>query len=349
MKHPGYHAARHSAKLENVAAVYKTATSLVARLPPPWERSKRGRPPKLSSREYLAVCIIYVCLDLTYREVEGFAPAFLDGTIDHSTVGKAFKRLKPGYVKLVLGLLRKRLKGHAEFDFYFVDSTGISTPRLKTRVKALKKVRGHEFYKLHVLVGYSSEASALVVLAARVTKPNVTDGSQLAYLLRGLEGGGKRLLGDSAYDWKRNIELALKRGFKPLFKPRDVGYHGVFRKMVLRDFKQNKRLYRMRGVGEATFGGIENRYGAHTRCKRVRTKVLSMLLMLVAHNLRTLMRVRAAEKSGFLFILWIFSTSSHINISAGQTVGGRKTQGNQRGIDESAAPGNQEIGGGCLL
>lgn len=244
--HPGYHAARHSAKLENVAAVYKTATSMVARLPPPWERSKRGRPPKLSSREYLAVCIVYVCLDLTYREVEGFAPAFLDETIDHSNVGKVLKRLKPSYVKLVLGLLRKRLKGHAEFDFYFVDSTGISTPRLKTRVKVLRKAREREFYKLHVLAGYSSRASALVIFAARVTKPNVTDGSQLRYLLRGLEGEGKRLLGDSAYDWRCNIELALKRGFKPLFKPRDVGYHGVFRKMVLRDFKQNKKLYRMR-------------------------------------------------------------------------------------------------------
>jgi hypothetical protein len=67
MKHPGYHAARHSAKLENVVAVYKTATSLVARLPPPWMRSHRGRPPKLSSREYLAVCIVYVCFDLIYR------------------------------------------------------------------------------------------------------------------------------------------------------------------------------------------------------------------------------------------------------------------------------------------
>lgn len=201
-------------------------------------------------------------------------------------------------------------QGCVEIDFYFIDSTGVSTPRLKTRVKALKKVREREFYKLHVLAGYSSKASALVVFAVRVTKPNVTDGSQLGYLLRSIDGGGKRLLGDSAYDWRRNIELALKCGFKPLFKPRDVEYHGMFRKMVLRDFKRNRKLYRQRGIGEAIFGGIENRYGAHTRCKRARTKALSMLLMLVAHNLRTLMRVRAAEKRGFLFVMWIYSTSS---------------------------------------
>ncbi|MEW6221824.1 MAG: transposase [Candidatus Hadarchaeota archaeon] len=307
--HPGYHAARHSAKIYDVNAVYKTAISLVARLPPPWEKSKRGRRPKLSSRQYLAVCVVYVCLDLTYREIEGLGPSFLKKTVDHSTVGKAFKRLKPSYVKLVLGLLRKRLKGHAEFDFYFIDSTGISTPRLKTRVRALKKVRERENLKLHVLAGYSSKASALVIVAARVTKHNVTDGSQVGYLTRGIDGGGKRLLGDSAYDWRRNIELALKRGFKPLFKPRDLEYHGMFRKIVLRDFKRNRKLYKQRGIGEAIFGGIENRYGAHTRCKRVRTKVLSMLLMLVAHNLRTYMRVRAAEKRGFLFVIWIYLTS----------------------------------------
>ena len=111
------------------------------------------------------------------------------------------------------------------------------------------------------------------------------------------------------YDWKRNIELALKRGFKPLFKPRDVRYRGVFRKMVLRDFEQNKKLYRMKDIGKATLGGIKNRYGAHTRFKRTKTKILNMLLMVVTHDLRTLMRVRVAGKLGFIFILWIYSTS----------------------------------------
>jgi hypothetical protein len=65
-------------------------------------------PAKLPSREYLAVCLVYACLNLTYREVEGYTPAFLAETIDHSTFGKNFKRLRPSHIKLVLGLLRKR-------------------------------------------------------------------------------------------------------------------------------------------------------------------------------------------------------------------------------------------------
>ena len=110
-------------------------------------------------------------------------------------------------------------------------------------------------------------------------------------------------------DPEHNLKLALRCNFKPLFKPRSIKYRGMFRKLMLRDFRQNRKLYRMRGVGEATFGGIERRYGAHTRCKRVRTKVLSILLMTASHNLRTLMRIQAAEKLGFIFILWIFSTN----------------------------------------
>jgi hypothetical protein len=234
----------------------------------------------------------------------------MDKTIDHSTVGKAFKRLRVSYLRLLVLLLRRELTRLAHCEFYVVDSTGISTPRLIHRRKASKMLHEREFLKLHALVGYSRRASALVVFSARVTKANVTDGSQFGYLLKGLRAEGEPLLADSAYDCERNLHLALERGFRPLIKPRLVEYRGIFRKHMLREFKRNRKLYRQRGIAEALFGGLANRYGTRTRCKRVRTKITSMLLMLVAHNLRTLARVRAAEEMGSLVILWIYSTNS---------------------------------------
>jgi hypothetical protein len=231
-------------------------------------------------------------------------------TIDHSTVGKAFKRLRVNYLRLLVLLLRRELTRLARCEFYVVDSTGISTPHLVTRKKDLKTVREREFLKLHVLMGYSRRASALVVFSARVTRANVTDGSQLGYLLKGLRAGGEPLLADSAYDCERNLKLALEQGFRPLIKPRLVGYRGIFRKHMLREFKRNRKFYRQRGIAEALFGGLANRYGTRTRCKRIRTKTISILLMLVAHNLRTFARVRAAEETGYLVILWIYSTNS---------------------------------------
>ena len=309
MVHSGYHAARHSAKVDNVKAVYKTAYTLVKRLPPPWKRSKRGRPPKFSAHQHAAICITMVCLDLRYREVEGLAPAFLDETIDHSTPGKTFKRMGIRYARLLFGLLRKKLKGEVEFDLYIPDTTGISTPHLKTRVKVLKKVRERESLKLHAFIGYSKKAGALVVISARVTKLDVPDGTQLEYLLRGFVGNGEPMPADKGYDSEKNLKLAMKHGLKPLIKPRDIEYHGLFRKEMVREFKRNRKLYRMRGVVEAVFAGLANRYWSHVRFKRVRTKILGMLFMLVAHNLRTYMRVRAAVKMGFLFVVRIFSTN----------------------------------------
>ena len=282
------------------------------RVPPPWPRARRGRPPKFSARRHAAICLTARCLDLTYREVEGQAPLFLRETIDHSTVGWALKRLRVNYVRLLLAVLRRELQRSLRCELYVVDTTGISTPRLRRRRKAFKTLREREFLKLHVLLGYSRQASALVVAASRVTKASVTDGSQLGYLLRGLRARGEPLLADAAYDSRRNLELAAKHSFRPVFKPRSFEFHGLFWKQKLREFERDRKLYRQRGIAEALFAGLANRYGSRTRCKRVRTKTTGILLTLVAHNLRTLARVRAMKRMGFLFIRWIYSTNPSV-------------------------------------
>jgi len=309
---PGYWAARHSSKLDDVEQIFNIAERLVRQLPSPWKRAKRGRRPKFSARRHAAICVIKQYFDYVLREVEGQAPSFMGKTIDHSTVGWAFKRLRVNYLKLLFLLLRRELAKLARCRFYVADSTGVSTPRLRRRRKSFKTLREREFFKLHTLVGYSRQAGALVVFAARVTNADVTDGSQLGYLLKGLRGGGEPLLADAAYDSEHNLQLALERGFKPLVKPRSIRYHGVFRKQMLREFRRNRKLYRQRGVAEALFAGLANRYGSHTRCKRIRTKTISILLMLVAHNLRTLARVRAMKEMGIFVILRIYSTNSLI-------------------------------------
>lgn len=309
---PGYWTARHSSKLDNVEQIFKIAERLVRRLPPPWECAKRGRRPKFSARKHAAICATAQCFDYTYREVEGQALFFMGKTIDHSTVGWALKRLRRNYVKLLIVLLRREIARLVKCELYMVDSTGISTPRLRRRRKALKMLWAHEFLKLHALVGYSRRAGALVVIAARVTRDNVHDCTQLGRLLVGVGANGEPLLGDRGYDSQRNLELALKHGFKPVIKPRSLEYHGVFRRQMLREFKRNRKLYRRRGIVEAFFGGIENRYGARTRCKLPTTKATSIPLIAVAHNLRTLARVRAMKEMKIFIILWIYSTNSKL-------------------------------------
>ncbi|MFH1821435.1 MAG: hypothetical protein ABH852_03205, partial [Methanobacteriota archaeon] len=80
------------------------------------------------------------------------------------------------------------------------------------------------------------------------------------------------------------------------------GMHHRVRKKRFKEFRRDRRLYRQRGIAEAVFGGIENRYGAMVRCRLPATKAASVLLMAVAHNLRTLARVRAMKEIRILLL-----------------------------------------------
>ena len=304
---PGYWSARHSSRIEDPCRVFRAAERLVGRVPPPWESPRRGRRPKFSPRRHAAVCLLRQYFGLTLREVEGLAPGLLGTSMDHSTVGWAFKRLRPGYLSLLLALLHRELSRRVEVDFYVADSTGISTPRLVRQKRAFVVVRVHETLKLHALIGYSAPAGALLVASARVTRSNVHDGTQLPHLIRGMRGGGRPLLADSAYGSEANAELLRRRGFLPVLRPHGQARRGIGTRMRMKEFWRNRRLYRRRGIAEALFGGLANRYGSRTGSRRVRTKVVSIMLMLVAHNLRTLLRLQAWE-GGEVLILWNYST-----------------------------------------
>jgi hypothetical protein len=253
-----------------------------------------------------------VCSNLTYREVEGGAPAFLGMTIDHSTVGWAFKRLRREYLELLLLLLHRKLEKDVECELYVADSTWISTPRFRERRYAFKNIRRHLCLKLHALVGYSSKDSALLVCSASVTGESVHDSSQFKPLIQDFWARGEPLLLDPAYDAEFIRELARQHGFKPIIKPREHeedGPHGFARREAFEEFEENRELYRLRNVAEGFFGGIENRYGSKIRCKLLHVQVSNTLLMAVAHNLRTLARVRAQSNQEILIIVRIYSTN----------------------------------------
>lgn len=318
MTHPKYWLARHNSEPDNVKRVYELAWMLVARVPPPWEPAKRGRPPKFSPRMHAAICITTVCLNLTYREVEGDAPAFLGMTIDHSTVGWAFKRIRENYLKLLLLLLRQKLEEEVSSELFVIDSTGISTPRFKKRRYAFKTLRERVCLKLHALVGYSSKDSALLVHSASVTGECVHDCTQFKPLISDIRAQGEPLIGDPAYDADFTRKFAREHGFRPVIKPRECdedGPHGFVRREVFKEFEENRELYDKGKVAEGFFGGIEIRYGSKVRCKLLHVEVSNILLMAVAHNLRTYARVCAQNNRKILFVVWIFSTNPQGKVS----------------------------------
>ena len=105
-------------------------------------------------------------------------------------------------------------------------------------------------------------------------------------------------------------------GFRPIIKPREYeeGPHGFARREAFREFEENLELYKLRKVAEGFFGGIENRYSSKTRCKLLSTEISSLMLMAIAHNLRTFARVRAQNNREILFVVWIFSTTKNVTV-----------------------------------
>jgi len=230
----------------------------------------------------------------------------MDETIDHSTVGWAFKRLRMNYLELLILLLHRELQRIVRCELYMVDSTGISTPHLRRRRRAFKTVMRRETMKLHALIGYAPEKSALMVCAASVTGESVHDSTQFKRLLSSLMGEGEPLLADSAYDAESNMEFARRRGFMPVIKLRSYEPYGFIRREAAVEFERSHELYRRRGIAEAFFAGLANRYGSRTRCKLLSTEIASILLMAVAHNLRTYARIRAQNSKEINYCLDLF-------------------------------------------
>lgn len=181
-------------------------------------------------------------------------------------------------------------------EIFVTDSTGVETDRYRKRGKGLKTVQEHEFLKLHMLASYSREAGLVPIPAARVTRSKAHNSPQFKRLLENFRGEDEFLLGDSAYDAGKNFELARNHGLKPVIKLKNIRTKGLLRRQAARDFERNRELYRMRGVGEAPFGGFATRYNSQTRCRLARTRRADSLLMAVAHDVRTYVRAQAMKE-----------------------------------------------------
>ena len=304
MRNPHYWKAYHASKIYDKREIFKLCSRVARRLGPPWKVSRRGRPPKFHPTEHAAVCIYRKCSCPTFRGAEGDTVLLLDTRIDHVTIWWAFQRIPVIYFERALELLYELISKLFKCEIFVTDSTGVETDRYRKRRKGLKTVQEHEFLKLHMLAGYSREAGLVPIPAAKVTRGEAHDSPQFKRLLKNFWGEGEPLLSDSAYDAGKNFELARKHGLKPVIKLRNIKPKGLLRKQAARDFERNRELYRMQGVGEASFGGFAIKYNSRTRCRLARTKRADSLLMAIAHDVRTYMRVRAMKQLEIFCLVW---------------------------------------------
>lgn len=291
-KRPGYWTVFHKSNSYDIKSMLKLIARVVEETGSPWRVSHRGRKPKFHPKEHAALIITMRYFEFSYRQMEGMAEAIVGKPIDHSTVGWAMKRLPEGYLHRIITVLHKHIEHECKDGIYIVDSTGIVTDRYQRMSMALKNVQKKRYLKLHVLVRYFGEEGVISIRYAKATYGSKHDAPVLGEFLKHSRLKPGVLLGDRAYDSKENIELAYKKGLTPMLKQRRWDKRRGIRKRHSRDF--NEEMYKQfRGMVESVFGGMETAYGNRTRCRLRHTQTVSILLMAVVFNVKSVLRMRA--------------------------------------------------------
>jgi len=325
MRSAGYWKSYHASKTNEKRQVFRLCRRVVRKLGPPWQVAKRGRPPDHQPGEYAAIVIYRKHFHMVLRVVEGDTPLILGKRVDHSDIWWSLQRIPAGYVDRAIKLLFEFVVELFPPDLFISDATGIKTDRYvkrkrpklqpkdkpppKGREKREKEASGNrelEILKLHVLIGYHIELGLLIVRSALITKGVAHESPRLKRLLKEVRGDGKPLLLDPGYDSEDNYKLARSHEFDPVIKLRRVEPRGFVRREMAKNFAKNKDIYRLRGLIEAIFGGLETKYGSRTRCRLPRSRRIDCLLMVVSHNLRTYMRALALKEMKIFILIWIY-------------------------------------------
>ena len=270
--------------------VFQTARSHTARLPAPWRKSKRGRPYRTMPRDYAALLVTARLEDWSTREVEANSEALLGHSVDHASAAWALAKTLPGYFEALLWRLYKALTGVLTQLFHSADSTGVRTDRHRVVERVLAFGKEIEDLKLHVIASWLPRQHAIAIASAGCTRGERHDSPVLRELLRETSLPAGKLFADSAYDAEETFELSFEKGLTPIIKPRINSKKGFFRKKARRAW--SKRAYdKYRSRVETVFAGSQARNHNTVRERRVATRRRAVVLLAVAHNLRTAIRL----------------------------------------------------------
>jgi hypothetical protein len=273
--------------------IYRLILRFAEKLGEPYQkRSKRGRKPKITPKEYAAY-IVYkiITRNAPFREME-FESEMITGVhIDHSTFVVNFEKIPVGYfldlVQESGDFLNKLL---IYSDQYVIDSTAITTPlQFETTIKG-KKVNEKVEFRSHVIASLHLEENCVCIRKALSTTKRIADCEGAKLML--IDGKIREITlhADRGYDYERVYEACYKNNIKPNIRPLEyLVRENTQRLMGITEYNNEARIM-YRGVIETIFGGLTNARLLVTRLRN-ETKIIAYgAIVLLRHNIMNIAR-----------------------------------------------------------
>ena len=248
---------------------------------------RRGRPFVYPSSLIRLLASIRLLFHLPYRQLEGFTRGlsrYVEGLSapDYTTLDRRVNRLNLN--------MDDALTSSDEPVYIALDSTGIKVHNSGDWIRRRFKVR-KGYLKVHIAVNVETRQ----IVALEVTREYVHDGTRLENLVeessRKVEVKG--VIGDGAYDSRRNFNFLDEKGMEPIIRVRRNAVRRLrgcpSRRETLTtqrdDHERWRRKYGLRWIAESAFSWIKRVFGEYVTAKKLENMVKEIALKVFLYNL----------------------------------------------------------------
>jgi len=233
---------------------------------------------------------VHLLFHLPYRQTEGFLKALrrFDSRFqvpDYSTIDRRVNRLG-------VRLGDEEERSYGDDLIIAVDASGIKVANRGDWMRHKWKVR-RGYLKIHIAVDVKRKK----ILALKVTDEKTGDGRMLQPLVDEASRKGKvaKVMGDGAYDTKRNFRYLAMNGIEPVIKVRRNASNRaggcVLRKLVAQEYLRDpeawkrKHGYGQRWIAESAFSSLKRTFGEYVSAKTMRNMANEIMLKASLYNL----------------------------------------------------------------
>jgi len=248
---------------------------------------RRGRPFTYPDSLIRLLAPIRLLFHLPYRQLEGFARGlskYVRGLVapDYTTLDRRVNRLNLS--------IDEALVDPSGSVYIALDSTGIKVHNSGDWIRRRFKVR-KGYLKVHIAVDVETGQ----IVALEVTREYVHDGTKLERLVKDSSRKVeiKGVIGDGAYDSRRNFNMLDKMGIEPVIKVRKNAVKRMrrcpSRRKALIEQRENpdmwKQKYGLRWIAESAFSWIKRIFGEYVTAKKLENMVKEITMKVSLYNL----------------------------------------------------------------